>query len=164
MRMDEQCKPEGEVALHKTMSVCSRPATDFGKEPVMRRVALLFVGLLLVAMGALLAPTLGVRAASTTRFEYLHLTPGLPEFDVKTGQRVVNTHPQRSGYSACIASRPAQEKCREFEDPEHQSRALDVALATLGSEGWEMVAVVDQTQSQGTPRGLIYVFKHQLQQ
>ena len=148
--MDEQCKPEGDVELHKTLSVCSRLATDSGK------------GAGHVKGHSRLRRTAARRRGSAYRagpehprsfchgFEYLNLIPGLPEFNVKTGERI---RQPRTGYSASIGSRLAHQKCREFEDPEQQSRALDVALATLGNEGWEMVTVADQTGSQGSPQG-----------
>lgn len=124
----------------------------------MRRFALIVVGLLLLT-AALALPTLTVRAASTSRFEYLRLEPGLPQFDLGTGTPLFPAN--RQGYVACVAGRPATEKCREFEDAGGQSRAMEVALSTLGNEGWELVSVIDETVNQGSPKGLTYVFKRQ---
>lgn len=126
----------------------------------MRRFALTVLGLLLV-VGAFVAPRLAARADSTAHFDYLHLRPGLPEFDVTTGQR---TSPPRNGYTACVAKSPDAAKCREFADKESQDRALNVALGTLGSQGWELVSVIDETANQGSPKGLTYIFKRQVAQ
>jgi hypothetical protein len=118
----------------------------------MRRATFIAVTLLVVLIGAFNVHSVA-RAAASSRFEYLHLTPGLPRPDPAPVKF-------RQGYQACVAGAAAQ-KCREFEDPEWQERALDTALATLGNEGWELVSVIDRSGT-GTPKGLTYIFKRQL--
>jgi hypothetical protein len=125
----------------------------------MQRFTLLVGGLLLLT-AALALPTFTVRAASIGRFEYLRLEPGLPQVDLETGKPISTAI--RAGYIACVAGRPATEKCREFEDPGQQLRAMEVALSTLGNEGWELVSVIDETVNQSSPKGLTYVFKRQI--
>jgi hypothetical protein len=120
----------------------------------MKRAALAVAAL--AAFAAVLAvPSLGARARQreAVRFEYLRLTPGLPQ----PNPAVMHL---REGYQGC-AARAAKWVCREFETDEG-SPALAHALAALGAEGWELVSAIDETEHQSYPRGLTYVFKRQL--
>ena len=119
----------------------------------MRRFTLAIVGIALL-IGALYAPALVARRQSLNRFEYLELSPGVPE-------RGGNA--RRFGYSACVATpATADWTCRDFESPKSLSGALQAALSTLGNEGWELVAVTDGAPNPwADPTLKDYVFKRQ---
>ena len=111
----------------------------------------------IVAFGAiaLAAPTIGARSsAATGQFAYLHLAPGLPAAD---GQL------QPAGYKACEAT-AVEWKCRQFPsaDEKPSDDGLRRAITALGLEGWEMVAVFDETAKLSYPKGQTYVFKRQV--
>ena len=113
--------------------------------------------LCLVAFGAiaLTVPTIDARSsAATGQFAYLHLSPGLPAAD---GQL------QPAGYKACEAT-AVEWKCRQFpsRDEKPSDDGLRQAMTTLGLEGWEMVAVFDDTGNLSYPKGQTYVFKRQV--
>ena len=98
-------------------------------------------------------PATHARQTTPAQFVYLRLSPGLPPRDGQT---------QRQGYRACEAML-SEWNCREFAsrtgDPEDGLRR---AMATLGTEAWEMVAVIDQTADLSYPKGPTYLFKRPL--
>ena len=107
----------------------------------------------LVVTTAMLAPSLTARTQSAGRFEYLRLSPY--GANVPQGPGRVQ---HRSGYRACMAALP-DFTCREFAPT--SEAALSTALATLGTEGWDLVSVVEADPDRSYPLGLMYVFKRQ---
>ena len=102
-----------------------------------------------VALCALTVPSLGARQEVTTGWEYARLTPGLPSKPSAM---------KPLGYRACLAGE-AEWTCREFESKDNQDEALRRALSTLGSEGWELVSAIDETETLSYPKGLTYLLK-----
>jgi hypothetical protein len=64
----------------------------------------------------------------------------------------------RSGYRACVAATPNW-ACRDFEPTESSAAALSTALATLGTEGWELVSALDEDPESSYAKRLMYLFK-----
>ena len=122
---------------------------------------MLKLSLAVVAVVALVTATsalsLSVRAKSATRIEYVRVTPHALE--TRTSPNSIQF---RYGYRACVAA--AHEwTCREFQPTESSEAALRTTLATLGNEGWELVAAINEDPNRANPRGLTYLFKRQLQ-
>ena len=109
----------------------------------------------LVVTTAMLAPSLTARTQSAARFEYLRLSPY--GANVPQGPGRVQ---HRSGYRACVAALPGW-TCREFAPTESSEAALSTTLATLGSEGWDLVNIVQADPDRSYPLGLMYMFKRQ---
>ena len=83
----------------------------------------------------------GIRAQGTAQIEYLRVTPfGV---SVQAGLRV-SVH---EGYRACRAAVTAW-TCRVFQ-PAPSNDALRTVLATLGSEGWELVSAIKDEPGSG---------------
>ncbi len=120
----------------------------------MTKLSLALAGFLVVTT-AVLAPSLTARTQSAARFEYLRLSPY--GANVPQGPGRVQ---HRSGYRACMAALP-DFTCREFAPTESSEAALSTALATLGTEGWDLVSVVEADPDRSYPLGLMYVFKRQ---
>ena len=112
--------------------------------------SLAFVAVVVI-VGAMLTPTRIVRAQSAARFEYARVTPYLYSTEVAQKKTEWTT-----GYQACVAD-TTQWTCRDFK-PRESTDPLRTALATLGSEGWELVSVADEYPDR-TPRHLSYFFK-----
>ena len=89
---------------------------------------------------------------SAARFQYLRLTPGVPQ------PGPLDTRPQH-GYQACEA-KPKAWSCRTFKAA-HPDDGLRDAMTTLGAEGWELVSAVDEAEHLSYPKGLTYLFKRQ---
>ena len=120
----------------------------------MRTRSIGFAAIAALAAVAFTIPTLTARQRSTTKWEYVRLTPGLRfGMDYDMSQRPM-------GYQACEA-RDAAWKCRDFKSADQQSNddALRRALATLGAEGWELVSTIDQSGNIVYPVGLTYLLK-----
>jgi hypothetical protein len=108
------------------------------------------IALVSIGFCVFVSSTMMARQLPSIAWDYLQLSP-----DFGQQSRVV--------YSACVAS-PEGWECRKFEDPESVAEsgrgtadtALRKALATLGSEGWEMVSVV---QGRNPQLGMTYLFK-----
>ena len=119
----------------------------------MRKLSLVVAGAF-ATVAAWVAPSLLASQPSTVRFEYLQVTPFSVPRD--KGQWVF----QERAYRACVAG-SSEWTCRRFEPVTRTSgdddSALRAMLATLGSEGWELVSVVDNTPDGRT--GLSYLFK-----
>jgi hypothetical protein len=118
----------------------------------MTRFSLVTLALLLFGTAAWV-PGVTARPEAAARFEYMRLTPGLPP-------NAKSATPE--GYMACVAGAGGW-VCRQFgaTDTDHEA-GLRSALATLGSEGWELVSMTDETQNLGYPKGLTYVFKRRV--
>jgi len=116
----------------------------------MPKISLALVAVVVIAC-AMFAPSRIVRAQSAARFEYARVTP----FVVSTV--VANRMQQTNGYRACVAG-TTEWACRDFK-PTESTDAVRTALATLGSEGWELVSVVDENPPDYNPHGLTYFFK-----
>jgi hypothetical protein len=117
----------------------------------MSKISLGLVGVIVVVVTAMLTPSFIVRAQGTTRFEYVRVT-SYPVRDILPGGQV------RSGFRACIAGTQAW-NCREFPPTESSDSGFRNALATLGNEGWELVAAV--VEQPANPVDLTYLFKRQ---
>ena len=118
----------------------------------MKRLSLIF-GALLVVTATLFGPALVAQAPVTTQYEYLRVLP--VEMQFATSPTSVR---QSTGYRACVAG-SSEWTCREFPATASSEAALRTTLATLGTEGWELVSVVDDSD---TLRGLTYLFKRPL--
>lgn len=118
----------------------------------MTKLALFLAGIIVV-LAPMLAPSLTARTQAAVRVEYLRLTP----YGVNV-QQAPGRVQHRSGYRACVASTPDW-TCREFAPTESSEAALSTALVTLGSEGWDLVNVVQADPDRSYPLGLMYVFK-----
>jgi hypothetical protein len=117
------------------------------KEQIQMMKLSVAVAAVLAVVTAVFAPSLTARAQSGARFEYARVTPY---------QAVTRTpgHVEYkwAGYRACVAA-SSEWTCREFD-------ALPTTLATLGSEGWELVSAVDgRHELNGGFGGLTYLFK-----
>ena len=118
----------------------------------MKRLSLV-LGALLVVTATLQGAALFTQAPAATQYEYLRVLPVEMDFPVTpTSIR------QSTGYRACVAGR-SEWTCREFPPTESSEAALRTTLATLGTEGWELVSVVDDSE---THSGLTYLFKRPL--
>ena len=106
------------------------------------------VALSVVALvAAAFASTGGVRAQSSASIEYLRVAPH--RVSQTTGKMIV----WRTAYRACVATTGPLE-CRDFGGGSES--AVLIILATLGSEGWELVSVVKEDKSMDGPS---YFFK-----
>ena len=95
----------------------------------------------------------GARAqAVVTPFEYLRVTPFSVSIPIAPNQ--VGFAP---GYRACVAA-ATEWTCREFRPETLSDSPLRTVLATLGSEGWELVSAVKED---GPTSALTYLFKRQ---
>lgn len=119
----------------------------------MTKLSLALAGFLVITT-AMVAPSLTARTQSAARFEYLRLTP------YGANRQTPGRVEHRSGYRACVAALPDW-TCREFAPTESSEAALSTAMATLGTEGWDLVSVLDEDPDQTYPRGLMYLFKRQ---
>jgi hypothetical protein len=115
----------------------------------MSKISLGLVGVVVVIVTAMLTPSVIVRAQGSARFEYVRVTSYTVRDTLPGGQ-------VRSGFRACIASTQAW-NCREFPPMESSDSGFRNALATLGNEGWELVAVVVEQPT--NPVDLTYLFK-----
>jgi hypothetical protein len=126
--------------------------TQRRQPPAVKEQAVSKVSLATLSVAALIAATIAsadaLRAQSTTPIEYLRVSPYY--FAENSGQRI---H-QRTAYRGCLAT-TGQFNCREFGAA--SDSALLGMLATLGSEGWELVSVVDEEDP--ARNGLTYFFK-----
>lgn len=104
--------------------------------------------LTLVAIAIAIESTDGLRAQSSTSIEYLRVAPYYAS--QRSGRMVY----QRTDYRGCLAA-IGPLNCRDFGGG--SDSALLVMLATLGSEGWELVSVVDEEDP--ARDGLTYFFK-----
>jgi hypothetical protein len=109
---------------------------------------LTFAFLSMIAIAAVVVSADGLRAQSSTSFEYLRVSP------YYVSQQSGRMTYQRTAYRGCLAT-TGQLNCREFGGA--SDSALLAMLATLGGEGWELVSVVDE----GDPAlsGMTYFFK-----
>lgn len=107
-----------------------------------------------VAVTAMFIPSLIARAQGTTRFEYVRVT----SYPVRVGA-LPSGMQVRSGFHACVAGTEAW-NCRDFPPTESPDTALRKTLATLGNEGWELVAAVSEQPTNSVD--LTYLFKRQL--
>ena len=114
----------------------------------------LWLGLVAVVVmfAAMITPSRNVRAQSATPFDYARVAPFVVNTTVGP-----NRVQQSTGYRACIAGKD-EWTCRDFK-PTDSTDALRTALATLGSEGWELVSVLDENPPNYSPHGLTYFFK-----
>jgi hypothetical protein len=118
----------------------------------MSQLSLALVAVVVVIASATFAPSRIVRAQSAARFEYARVTPFIVN-TVVSANRVQQTN----GYRACVAG-TTEWTCRDFK-PTESTDTVRTALATLGSEGWELVSVVDENPPDYNPHGLTYFFK-----
>jgi len=120
------------------------------------------VAVIVAIVGAMVAPSLIVRAQGTTRFEYARLTP-YDERTVAEGPDISmwKTVKERTGYRACVAGSKGW-ACQEFK-PTESNDALRIALVQLGTDGWELVSAVSAASEDGTLNtpALTYLFKRQ---
>jgi hypothetical protein len=116
----------------------------------MRKLSVAGFAVIALGTGMFVSSPLG-RAQSPGGFEYVRVTP----------YSVNPMNPARTGYRACVAT-SSEWTCRQFESKD-SSDALRTALATLGSEGWELVSAVDDPPGESIPKGLTYLFKRQRQ-
>ena len=123
----------------------------------MSKVSLALVAVVVV-VAATFSPSLVVRAQSPTRIEYMRVTPYRQQ--VPESASAVHAVQERRGYRACVAGMNDW-ACRDFPPTQSSSDALRTTLATLGSEGWELVSAVDEDPGLGTV-GLTYLFKRQV--
>ena len=113
-------------------------------------VAALAAVVLFTAVSSL---TGGARAQTVvTPFEYLRVTPFSVEMPMGVDRVTF-----REGYRACLAA-ATDWNCREFRPASSSDSALRPVLATLGSEGWELVSVVKES---GPRDAMTYLFKRQ---
>ena len=117
----------------------------------MSKISLALVAVVVI-VGAMLAPSRIVRAQSAARFEYARVTPYGVSTEVAPKKVEWTT-----GYRACVAD-TTQWTCRDFK-PTESTDPLRTALATLGSEGWELSSVADEFPDGNNPRRLSYFFK-----
>ena len=124
----------------------------------MSHVALTFAAVVAV-VGAMVTPSLVVRAQGTTRFEYARVTP-YNERTVAEGPNISpwKTVQERIGYRACVAGVKGW-ACQEFK-PTESNDALRIALVQLGTDGWELVSAAPEGGNVNTP-ALTYLFKRQ---
>lgn len=95
----------------------------------------------------------GARAQSTTRFEYVRAAPyGAAEEAIKAGEKMTL---MRAAYRACQAA-DNEWVCRNFAPTQGPNSPERQMLSALGAEGWELVSVVEENNSQ---YGLTYLFK-----
>jgi hypothetical protein len=120
----------------------------------MSRLSLFLAGLIVVG-AAMAAPSLTARAQSANRFEYLRLS------SYSARVQAVGRVEFRSGYRACVAATPDW-TCQDFEPTESSAAALSTALATLGTEGWELVSALDEDPESSYGRRLMYLFKRRV--
>jgi hypothetical protein len=102
----------------------------------------------IVAIASALVSADGLRAQSSTSFEYLRVAP------YYVSQQSGRMMYQRTAYRGCLAT-TGQFNCREFGGASDST--LLAMLATLGDEGWELVSVVDEKDP--VLDGLTYFFK-----
>ena len=113
-----------------------------------------FATLLIAALtAAALASADGLRAQGSNQIEYLRVA----SYGVRE-ERSSGIVFMRIGYQACLAT-TAEWTCRRFAPTGSPDGALRTMLATLGSEGWELVSVFDEASASG---GMTYLFKRQL--
>jgi hypothetical protein len=117
----------------------------------MTKLSLSLTGFIVVAT-AMLAPSLTARTQSANRFEYLRLS------SYSARVQALGRVEFRSGYRACDAATPNW-TCRDFEPTESSATALSTALATLGTEGWELVSALDEDPESSYAKRLMYLFK-----
>ena len=117
----------------------------------MSKTSLVIVAVVVVIV-AMFTPSRIVRAQTNPRFEYARVTPYVLNIGVAP-----NRVTQTNGYRACVAG-TTEWTCRDFK-PTESTDAVRTALATLGSEGWELVSVVDENPPDYNPHGLTYFFK-----
>lgn len=124
----------------------------------MSKLGLTFA-VIVAIFGAMVAPSLVVRAQSTTRFEYARLTP-YDERTVAEGPDLSmwKTVKERTGYRASVAGIKGW-ACQEFK-PTGSNDALRIALVHLGTDGWELVSATPEDGNLNTP-ALTYLFKRQ---
>lgn len=113
----------------------------------------LSVAALIAVVAAMFAPSLVARSQSAAQFEYTRLIP------YTVAQNEGRIRFVRVGYRACLAATD-EWTCREFE-PRPSDAALRAALATLGSEGWELVSAV--AADANSSDALTYLFKRRRQ-
>lgn len=109
-----------------------------------------------VILAAVFPSSIVTRAQGATQFEYIRATP----FGVRwESSNIAGSGKSgfyiKTAYRACRASGETW-NCREF-PPES---ALQTMLSTLGSDGWELVSVVNENPNNGSD--LTYLFKRQL--
>jgi hypothetical protein len=117
---------------------------------------LLAAAAILTVIVASLASSLTARAQSAARIEYARVTPYIVRLPLDA-----HSVQERHGYRACVASM-SEWACREFAPTDSSSAALRTTLATLGSEGWELVSAVNEDPTVTSPIGLTYLFKRQV--
>ena len=131
-------------------------AVDRYTKAVLTAIAIVLVWLSLG--GPALLPTVTAQQAGVGRFEYLMATPYYTSY--REGQSVGTL----TAYSACAAQATGW-TCRKFEAPstlalsrpDDHNPAFRALLATLGSEGWELAAAVDDSPTRDNE--LTYLFK-----
>lgn len=109
------------------------------------------VSLAILPVVALIAAALtsadGLRAQGSSQIEYLRVAPYL------TFQQSGRMKYERTAYRGCVAT-TGPFNCREFGGA--SDSALLGMLATLGSEGWELVSATNEDLDRS---GLTYIFK-----
>jgi hypothetical protein len=128
-------------------------AASLKRSREMSKISLVLVGGVIV-VAAMLTPSFVVRAQGITRFEYVRVTSYPAQVPSYRGPGVQ----MGSGYRACVAGTDAW-NCRQFPPTESSDTALRNAIATLGNEGWELVAAVVENPANGAD--LTYLFKRQ---
>lgn len=118
----------------------------------MRTRSIGFAAIVALAAIAFTVTSLTAKQQTATKWDYLRVAPGF-------GAKLIDT--SQHGYQACQAT-DSEWQCREFRatNPEIGSdEPLRRALATLGGEGWELVAAVDQSPGVAYPSGMTYLLK-----
>jgi hypothetical protein len=107
----------------------------------------------IAAVAAWLAPQVVARQQTATQFEYGRVT----HYPQLAQGRLI----QNAGYRFCAAGDTGW-SCRDFAPADSSAPALNAAwatsLSTLGNEGWELVAIQDDTHA-GTAGA--FIFKRQ---
>ena len=100
------------------------------------------------AAGTLTKALHGMDQSTTHAWEYLRLEPTNREVSGKT----------IDAYDACRAT-AGRWDCELSISFESGGDSLRKALAAAGENGWELVAVINETEHLSSPRGLTYLFK-----
>lgn len=99
------------------------------------RKSLFVVVAAVVVVTALLGSSLVARSQAAARFEYTKLTPFSELIPGSRGGQIWAT----VGYKACVAT-VTEWSCRDFRSENSADAGFRIALATLGRDGWELVA------------------------
>jgi hypothetical protein len=124
----------------------------------MSKVTLTFP-VVVAVVGAMVTPSLVVRAQGPTRFEYARVTPYIERITMETRTSLYISVQERVGYRACVAGADGW-ACQDVKPTESSTDALRVAFVQLGNQGWELVSAAPEGGNVNTP-ALTYLFKRQ---